>query len=534
MKASFIIAAVVHLGISFGVALPQDYAVDWHTIDGGGATVIDGGGYEVGGAIGQPDAGKLAGGNYTLTGGFWAIAPPPDKARRPMPEDCAGIPPGDRCNAIGTCVTDADCAFESHCLLAPDGEGGDGICYAPKTRYLSISPHPGQRSNTARRIRIADGAVLGWVDVPAWIEPTAQHGGLWLSAIADVPAYDEIDFPETWPDVLHLSDCQIAPGQTYEIQAIEHGRNIGAEINYSDALALRTNSTWGDTVSTCVGDVCQPANGVPGLDDIMAAITYFQGTPVAPITWLDIAPSAGLGHPDQIIGLDDIMGCINGFQGGSYPGSGPLGCGGSQARADKHSDSQYPESLGRRGYVVLPDLSQVRTDRAYQAPSPSDAILTEAVVSVVPAATHVQPGEPVSVNVYVSDGLNIGGYEVVVDISGGTSGSLVLDEITIDAERDDFIFAGFESLQAVDESRGRICAVAITRAADAVGPLYLGTFLFRASADAGGTFYVNPRAADGALLRDAFAVPIAIEPGTAVAITVGSSIRAEPAHATER
>src|SRR6266700_6414626 len=50
----------------------QNYSIDWFTIDGGGGTST-GGVYTVSGTIGQPDAGKLSGGNYTLDGGFWGI-----------------------------------------------------------------------------------------------------------------------------------------------------------------------------------------------------------------------------------------------------------------------------------------------------------------------------------------------------------------------------------------------------------------------------------------------------------------------------
>ena len=47
------------------------YDLSWYTIDGGGATFSTGGSYSLGGTIGQPDAGALSGGPYTLNGGFW-------------------------------------------------------------------------------------------------------------------------------------------------------------------------------------------------------------------------------------------------------------------------------------------------------------------------------------------------------------------------------------------------------------------------------------------------------------------------------
>jgi hypothetical protein len=50
----------------------QSYSIDWFTIDGGGGTST-GGVFSVSGTIGQPDAGHMSGGNYTLDGGFWGI-----------------------------------------------------------------------------------------------------------------------------------------------------------------------------------------------------------------------------------------------------------------------------------------------------------------------------------------------------------------------------------------------------------------------------------------------------------------------------
>jgi len=50
------------------------YDLSWSTIDGGGYTWSTGGGYSLGGTVGQPDAGVLSGGGYTLSGGFWGGA----------------------------------------------------------------------------------------------------------------------------------------------------------------------------------------------------------------------------------------------------------------------------------------------------------------------------------------------------------------------------------------------------------------------------------------------------------------------------
>ena len=51
----------------------QTYSIDWYKIAGGGGTSTNGQ-YAVSGTIGQHDAGTpIAGGNYSLTGGFWSL-----------------------------------------------------------------------------------------------------------------------------------------------------------------------------------------------------------------------------------------------------------------------------------------------------------------------------------------------------------------------------------------------------------------------------------------------------------------------------
>jgi hypothetical protein len=60
---------------SVSAATVADYDVSWWTVDGGGTTNSSGGSYTLGGTAGQPDAGVLTGGDYTLAGGFWGGAP---------------------------------------------------------------------------------------------------------------------------------------------------------------------------------------------------------------------------------------------------------------------------------------------------------------------------------------------------------------------------------------------------------------------------------------------------------------------------
>ena len=89
----------------------QAFDLTRSTIDGGGAmrsTSADGV-LELSGTIGQPDAGVLSGGGFTLTGGFWFETPP-----------------GDCNNDGGTGLTDV-ASFEA-CMAGPVGPPPTGAC----------------------------------------------------------------------------------------------------------------------------------------------------------------------------------------------------------------------------------------------------------------------------------------------------------------------------------------------------------------------------------------------------------------------
>ncbi len=93
-----------------GAALAgEPFAIDWHTIDGGGKISSTGGGFELSATIGQADAGVLTGGGFQLTGGFWFEQPPGD------------------CNATG--IADLlDHGDFTDCLSGPDGGLPDPDC----------------------------------------------------------------------------------------------------------------------------------------------------------------------------------------------------------------------------------------------------------------------------------------------------------------------------------------------------------------------------------------------------------------------
>lgn len=87
MKTTFLPAVTAACLIFVGTASAQNYSLDWFSIDGGGGTST-GGPYGLDGTIGQPDAGFMSGGAYSLAGGFWAVtsaAVPPLLGIEPLP-----------------------------------------------------------------------------------------------------------------------------------------------------------------------------------------------------------------------------------------------------------------------------------------------------------------------------------------------------------------------------------------------------------------------------------------------------------------
>ncbi len=83
--------ATVILGLALApAAIAQDFDLSWHTIDGGGEMFTSGGGFELSGTIGQPDAGAMVGGEFELVGGFWAIAAGDSPPCDPCDMNCDG------------------------------------------------------------------------------------------------------------------------------------------------------------------------------------------------------------------------------------------------------------------------------------------------------------------------------------------------------------------------------------------------------------------------------------------------------------
>jgi len=68
---SFWVSLIAALTFGAAGAASAQFSISRFTIDGGGGTNATGGTFGLGGTIGQPDAGRLSGSSFTLSGGFW-------------------------------------------------------------------------------------------------------------------------------------------------------------------------------------------------------------------------------------------------------------------------------------------------------------------------------------------------------------------------------------------------------------------------------------------------------------------------------
>jgi hypothetical protein len=71
LKSAAVLAATALLLVFATAAALDGPEADWFTVDGGGGATVAAGDLSLTGTIGQPDAGLLTGGDYSLGGGFW-------------------------------------------------------------------------------------------------------------------------------------------------------------------------------------------------------------------------------------------------------------------------------------------------------------------------------------------------------------------------------------------------------------------------------------------------------------------------------
>ena len=110
---------------------------------------------------------------------------------------------------------------------------------------------------------------------------------------------------------------------------------------------------------------------------------------------------------------------------------------------------------------------------------------------------------------FIGAASDLRGYQLALEVTGGTSGTLTLESLSIDINDDDYVFDDPPSTVhiAEDEISGRLAAGLQSGGMSVEPDKYLGTFKLRASNDADGTFTIDLRPAD-TFLRNSNIQPI--------------------------
>ncbi len=258
--------------------------------------------------------------------------------------------------------------------------------------------------------------------------------------------------PTQWGTV-HVHAADIVPSSNYTVETVVVG-------SASD-LGSATGWLWGDTFPL-------GGDGVVNNDDVDCVLDGFGGS------FFDCSLQADdlmFCTPNGLIDIDDVLGVLEAFGGTPYSQFCPEPCGGAAASGS--------------------------------SPTPS----IPAVVSLVVNSSALQSGGLLSVDVYLDNLVDLRGYQVALDVTGGTTGTLSRESVTVDTRHadpqgnGDYVFFGSQSVTATDEIGGRLAAALYNGGVSSGSAKYAGTFTFRASMDASGTFNVGVRMAD-TLLRD--------------------------------
>ena len=176
------------------------------------------------------------------------------------------------------------------------------------------------------------------------------------------------------------------------------------------------------------------------------------------------------------------------------------------------------------GRATITGLTAVNTERVLKLingeqpmPAPSPTTIG-AVVSLVPVG---QSDGLYPVDVYVQGVSNLRSYQIGLQVSGGDGGELVREDLRIDEGRPDFVFRDLDVIAAADPAGGRLAGVLIDGGVDKATAAYLGTYAFRATPDASGTFQVSIDAGAKSFLADSQNEMTEFRSGPAVLITIG-------------
>jgi hypothetical protein len=147
----------------------------------------------------------------------------------------------------------------------------------------------------------------------------------------------------------------------------------------------------------------------------------------------------------------------------------------------------------QNGQATITGLAPEQTQRVTHLLSRKASTPTGAAFTVVPAGQS--NGEYVY-DVFVQNVPTLRTFQVKLEATGGTAGSLTATDVRIDKTRPDYVFSGNEAIAEADQGGSRLGGTLFSGTVEVSAPKYVGTWRFRPSADATGTFKIEVRSSN--------------------------------------
>lgn len=177
-------------------------------------------------------------------------------------------------------------------------------------------------------------------------------------------------------------------------------------------------------------------------------------------------------------------------------------------------------SITRDGQVTLGGLSADQADRISRAVQAQPSVpVAGPLVTLVPAG---QRDGLHLVDVFVQNTNDLRIYQISLLTGGGTAGRLELESVTVDQTRPDYVFGSDQIVEASSPRTGLLIAVLYDGSVNVAAPKYLGTYGFRATPDASGTFRISVNLGEETLLADQANEEMGFSAGADARIMIGA------------
>jgi hypothetical protein len=375
-----------------------------------------------------------------------------------------------RCDGLDswTCNTDADCpnvcSNDGNKICTLDTQCPGGLC--------NIVTTPCEELGT--------GQVLGWL---SW--PPDQNN---VARLVDEP-----QFSLAWPTTVHVADCEIVPVATYAI-----GYTTNQDTPYPIAgwsfkdigtITKPGVSHYGDIVGPFLANGWTRPDGFANVNDLQAVIHAAEGASTAPhMTRADVVGLDAGAAPDYDAGIEDVHRITLGIEGQTYTAADgqvdPWDCASASARA------------------------------------PSGPTVT---FSPVPNVGLVSSTYPVEVDVFIDAVSALSSYQVALEVTGGTAGTLDLIDIVVRSAHPDYVFASESGVSTVmNLALGRVGSTIGSETVSVSSSAYVATFIYQPSGGAEGIFSVTVKGGDDDLIiTDAVGARLTTAPASTQLIGIG-------------